>query len=384
MNDVLPDKTAKPRTELERLTDETLRVALAGSWRVARDMPSSAGIRDAVNRDARIRQVVFNTEELLEWDSSLLVFLRATLDLCLERGITVDKTALPEGVQRLLALAFAEPADEEARRSPPQQTLLGRIGASTVLFADSAAAMLSFIGEASFSFMLVLLGRARLRGSDLWRLIQECGVQALPIVTLISVLVGLILAFVGAVQLRLFGAEIYIADLVAIGMAREMGAMMAAIIMAGRTGAAYAAQLGAMQVNEEIDAMRTLGISPMEMLVLPRIMALIVMMPLLCIYADLAGMLGGGLIAATMLDLPIAQYVRQTQQAIDLNDLLLGIFKSGFFGVLIASSGCLRGMECGRSASSVGLATTSAVVTAIVAIVVTDGLFAVITNVLGI
>jgi phospholipid/cholesterol/gamma-HCH transport system permease protein len=384
MSDVLHDKTAGPRADFKRLADETLLIGVAGSWRVARDMPSSAGIRDLVNGDSRIRQVVFNTEGLTYWDSSLLVFLRGAIDLCQESEIAVDRTGLPDGVQRLLALASAAPANEEAQRSTSHKTLLGRIGASTVLFADSAAAMLSFVGEASVAFIQVLLGRARFRGSDLWRLIQECGVQALPIVTLISVLVGLILAFVGAVQLELFGAEIYIADLVAIGMAREMGAMMAAIIMAGRTGAAYAAQLGAMQVNEEIDAMRTLGISPMEMLVLPRIVALVLMMPLLCMYADVAGMLGGGLIAVTMLDLPIVQYVRQTQQAIDLNDLLLGILKSGVFGVLIASSGCLRGMECGRSASSVGLATTSAVVTAIVAIVVIDGLFAVITDVLGI
>ena len=156
--------------------------------------------------------------------------------------------------------------------------------------------MVSFLGETSLAFIRLFTGKARFRRVDLVLFIQECGAQALPIVSLISVLVGLILAFVGAVQLRLFGAQIYVADLVGIGMTREMGAMMSAIIMAGRTGAAYAAQLGTMQVNEEIDALETLGLSPVEFLVLPRTLALILMMPLLCLYADFMGILGGGFI----------------------------------------------------------------------------------------
>jgi phospholipid/cholesterol/gamma-HCH transport system permease protein len=201
---------------------------------------------------------------------------------------------------------------------------------------------------------------------------------------LISVLVGLILAFVGAVQLQQFGAQIFVADLVAIAMTREMGAMMAAIIMAGRTGAAFAAQLGTMQVNEEIDALKTLGISPIEFLVLPRMTALILMLPLLTIYADVLGIIGGAIVGILMLDLSPILYWNQTVQAVTLNDVLLGVGKSAVFGVLIALSGCLRGIQSGRSASAVGVAATSAVVTAIVLIVVFDGIFAVIANVLGI
>jgi phospholipid/cholesterol/gamma-HCH transport system permease protein len=182
----------------------------------------------------------------------------------------------------------------------------------------------------------------------------------------------------------MFGAQIYIANLVGIAMTREMGAMMAAIIMAGRTGAAFAAQLGTMQVNEEIDALKTLGVSPMEFLVLPRMLALVLMMPLLCLYADLLGMLGGALVSVGAFDVTLIQYATQTQATITLTHVAIGVFKSVIFGIVIALSGCLRGMQCGRSATEVGYAATSAVVTAIVWIIALDGLFAVMTNVLGI
>ena len=188
---------------------------------------------------------------------------------------------------------------------------------------------------------------------------------------------------VGAIQLRQFGAQIYIADLVAIGMAREMGAMMAAIIMAGRTGAAFAAQLGTMQVNEEIDALKTLGLSPMEFLVLPRMLALAVMMPLLAIYADLLGMLGGAAVGLGMLDLGAAEYYARTAEAVSLADVAAGLIKASVFGVLVAVAGCLRGIQCGRSSAAVGAATTSAVVTGIVFIIVSDATMTVLFDILG-
>ncbi len=243
--------------------------------------------------------------------------------------------------------------------------------------------MLEFLGELTLSVGRLLRGQAQFRRVDLWRTVQECGANALPIVTLISLLVGMILAFVGAVQLEQFGAEIYVANLVGLAMAREMGAMMTAIIMAGRTGAAFAAQLGTMTVNEEIDALRTLGISPMEFLVLPRMLALIVMMPLLCLYADLVGMIGGLIVGVGMLDITFVEYFNQTVEAVGLNDIAMGVIKSAVFGVLVALSGCMRGMQSGRSASAVGVAATSAVVTAIVFIIVTDAVFAVVTNIIG-
>jgi phospholipid/cholesterol/gamma-HCH transport system permease protein len=224
----------------------------------------------------------------------------------------------------------------------------------------------------------------RFRAIDLFLLIQQCGAQALPIVTLISFLVGVILAFVGAVQLKQFGAQIYVADLVGIAMVREMGAMMTGIIMAGRTGAAFAAQLGTMKVTQELDAFTTMGFSPLEFLVLPRVIALVLMMPLLCLYSDFVGVLGGAAIGVGMLDLSWTTYFRETTHAIDLTDLFGGVFKSSVYGLLIALSGCLRGIQCGNSSSAVGDAATSAVVTGIVAIVAACGVFAVVFYVLGI
>jgi phospholipid/cholesterol/gamma-HCH transport system permease protein len=251
-------------------------------------------------------------------------------------------------------------------------------------FVDGGREMLAFTGEATLSLGRMLTGRARYRGVDLWLAVQETGANALPIVTLISVLVGMILAFVGAVQLREFGAGIYVADLVGLAMAREMGAMMTAIIMAGRTGAAFAAQIGTMRVNQEVDALTTLGFSPMDFLVLPRMLALAFMMPLLCIYADVLGILGGALVGVGMLDLTAALYWEQTVDALDLVDFAVGLVKATAFGVLVAMAGCLRGVQCGTSSASVGLAATSAVVTAIVAIIVTDAIFTVLFDVMGI
>ncbi|MDB4444475.1 ABC transporter permease, partial [bacterium] len=213
---------------------------------------------------------------------------------------------------------------------------------------------------------------------------QECGIDALPIVSLISLLVGLILAFIGAVQLMMFGAQIYVASLVGISMVRVMGAIMAGIIMAGRTGAAFAAQLGTMQVNEELDALKTMGVEPMEFLVLPRMLALTLMMPLLCLYADLMGILGGLIVGVGLLDLNMAEYINQTKESVSLNHFWVGLFHSLVFGILVALSGCLRGMQCGRSASAVGAAATSAVVTGIVSIVVATAIITLLCNVLGI
>ena len=193
----------------------------------------------------------------------------------------------------------------------------------------------------------------------------------------------MIQAFVGGSQLALFGAQVFVANLVAIGMLREMGAMMAALIMAGRTGAAYAAELGTMQVNEEIDALRTLGISPMEFLVLPRLLAFTLMMPLLAVYANLAGILGGAAIGIGVLGIYPATYYEQSLQFVRLQDVGVGLAKAVVFGLLVAAAGCLRGIRSGRDAAAVGAATTSAVVSGIVAVIVADCLINVVCYALG-
>src|SRR5256886_1918414 len=243
------------------------------------------------------------------------------------------------------------------------------------------ADVLAFIGEACVGLLRLLTGRARFQRSELLRVAQEVGAQALPIVSLITFLVGVILAYVGAVQLRAFGAQAYVADLVSVAMTREMGAMMTAIVMAGRTGAAFAAELGTMQVNDEIDALTTFGVPPMEFLVLPRMVALAVMMPLLCLYADLLGFLGGAAVGVGLLQLGGLEYYQRSVQAITLDDFAAGLIKASVFGVLVAIAGCLRGMQSGRSSGAVGAATTSAVVTGIVLIIVSDAVLTVLFDV---
>jgi phospholipid/cholesterol/gamma-HCH transport system permease protein len=281
-------------------------------------------------------------------------------------------------------LAEAVPERAGARQGVVVPWWLARIGTAVLNAREPVLEMLGFIGQVTQALGRLARGKARFRVTDLMLLIQQAGAEALGIITLISFLVGLILAFVGAVQLQQFGAAIYVANLVGIAMVREMGAMMAGIVMAGRTGAAYAAQLGTMKVTQEVDALTTMGISPLDFLVLPRMIALCLMMPLLCLYADLVGILGGGAVGVGMLHLAPLVYYNQTAGAVTVGDLVGGVFKASVYGVLIAISGCLRGMQCGNSSSAVGDAATSAVVTGIVFIICACGLFAVVFYVLGI
>jgi phospholipid/cholesterol/gamma-HCH transport system permease protein len=349
---------------------DTLLVKLSGEWKITEALPSTSDVEKSLDSAKGIRRLAVDAKDLGGWDSGLLTFLIKVFEACSKAKIEVAKDGLPEGVRRLIDLATAVPEREGARKEAKKEAFFAMVGGEAVAFYRSFLEMLGFLGESSVAFTRLLRGKASFRRSDLTLLLQECGGQALPIVSLISLLVGLILAFVGAIQLKLFGAQVYVADIVAIAMVRVMGAIMTGIIMAGRTGAAFAAQIGTMQVNEEIDALETMGISPVEFLVLPRMIALIVMMPLLCLYADLMGILGGLIVGVGMLDINPIEYLNRTQETLTLTTLWIGLFHSAVFGVLVALSGCLRGMQCGRSASDVGYAATSAVVTGIISIIV--------------
>ena len=379
------EKTSNPcELSFEKQAEDTLLVKLKGSWTIDQQLPSVKEIGQQVESDPTIKQIAFDAGQLSDWDSGLLSFLTKIINHGSANNITVNQEGLSEGIQKLLGLAFAVPERKGARKETVHEPLLERIGASSIATAQASIDTISFIGETFLALLKLFAGKARYQRSDLILTIQQCGVQALPIVSLISVLVGLILAFIGAVQLMMFGAQIFVADLVGIAMVRVMGAVMVGVIMAGRTGAAFAAQIGTMQVNEEIDALQTLGISPMEFLVLPRMLALILMMPLLVVYADLMGILGGFIVGVGMLDITVTQYVNQTINALNLYHFFIGLIHAVVFGVLIALAGCLRGIQCGRSASAVGRATTSAVVTSIVAIVVATAIITILANLLGI
>lgn len=359
-------------------------VRLTGTWQIGEDLPQAEGLLGQIETEPGVQRVAFDTQDLEGWDSGLLTFVLKVMDQLQTRDIVAQKEGLPEGVQRLLDLATAVPEKKDAGQREKQPSFLDKVGTEALRFVSSTGELIGFVGEAWLATGKLFVGKASFRPSDMALFLQQSGAEALPIVSLISLLVGLILAFVGMIQLKIFGAEVYVADLVGIAMVREMGAIMTGIIMAGRTGAAFAAQLGTMQVNEEIDALHTLGVKPMEFLVLPRMLALTLMVPLLCMYAGLMGVLGGWIVAVPLYGIGSTTYVHRVMAAVGLSDLFIGLFMGLVFGILVALSGCLRGMQCGRSASAVGDAATSAVVTGIVAIIVATAVITVLCDVVGI
>ena len=299
-------------------------------------------------------------------------------------AVETDLQGLPAGMRGLVDLSLAVPARGDRGRDDTTEDVVTLIGQSAMQVVHSLSETNLFLGQSLQSLWRFMRGRANFLRSDVMLFMQTTGPQALPIVGIINVLLGVILGFMGAVQLQQFGAQIYVADLVALGQTREIAPMMTAIVMAGRTGAAYAAQLGTMQVNEEVDALKTFGFAPMDFLVLPRMLALMLMFPLLVLYADALGIFGGYLVGVGVLDLSTTEYIEQTRHAIDMTDVALGVVKGSVFGILVAVTGCMHGMRSGRSASAVGDATTNAVVSGIIAIIFMTAVFAVLTNVLKI
>lgn len=364
-------------------TDGVLVVTLAGNWLERSALPDVSAVEQALGR-GQATALEFEAKNLEGWDSALLVRILALHDLCAKRHVEFRATTLPGSLAKLIALAQAVPEKKDAARRVETPGFLQRVGESGLEVWTGGQAMLSFLGANVMALVNLVRGKAQFRWLDMLQVMQECGPRALGIVALINFLIGLILAFVGATELARFGASIYTADLVAVATVREMGCIMTGIILCGRTGAAFAAQLGTMKVNQEIEAFQTFGISPTEFLVLPRMLALILMMPLLCIFADLIAIAGGFLVSTLLLDVSPVVYLDRTVASINLAGFLLGIFKGSFFGVIVALTGCLRGMQCGTNAAAVGLATTSAVVTGITWIIASDGLFAVICNALNI
>jgi phospholipid/cholesterol/gamma-HCH transport system permease protein len=326
----------------------------------------------------------YEAANLGAFDSMLPAFLLARI-----RGSAKDNTGnpsldgLPDDLHGLMELALSVPEESEAKTKTAETTELGKLGTHSLNAWRGFMGVAEFTGLSLCSLARFLTGRARFRGDEFWGIVQQCGAGALPIVSLISFLIGLILAFVGNVQLANFGASLYVADLVGIAMVREMGVVMTAIIMSGRTGAAFAAHIGSMKANQEIDALRTFGFNPFDFLVLPRILALVLMMPLLTMYANCIGILGGMLVGSAV-GIPPVLYWHETLTVVTMENAFLGVFKSVFFGVVIAVSGCLQGMNAESSSAGVGKATTRAVVASITAIIVLDSAFAAIFTILDI
>lgn len=350
---------------------------LAGDWR--RGGPDVEITGEALGKAVER----YEAKDLGAFDSMLPAFLLAHLRAHPPaQGTESCFEGLPPNLRGLLELALAVPEEIVASSgaAPPFTVRLGKL---SMRAWQSTQDVIAFVGQCSLSVGRLMSGRARFRTPDLWLCVQECGIEALPIVTLISFLIGMILAFVGNAQLTNFGANLLVADLVAIAMVREMGVVMTAIIMSGRTGAAFAAHIGSMNANEEIDALRTSGFDPFDYLVLPRLLALVLMMPLLTIYSNVVGILGG-MMVGSMVGIPSVLFWNETLLSVNLTNSSLGVIKSVFFGAAIAISGCMQGMRAGRSSAAVGEATTHAIVAAITWVVVLDSAFAAVFTLLNI
>jgi phospholipid/cholesterol/gamma-HCH transport system permease protein len=372
------------RLQFAQARDGTLVLRISGAWVLGQPLPPADAFERILASKPDAKKVAFDTTGLADWDTTVVTFLKRVSEVATDKGVEQDRSGLPKGVQQLLGLAEAVPEKKDAKRTSESGNLLTKVGLATTGYLSGIHGTLSFIGESTFALGRGFSGRTSYRKADFALLLQQAGIDALPIVALVNFLLGLILAFVAAIQLQQFGAEIYVADLVGIAMVRDMAALMTGIIMAGRSGAAFAAEIGSMNSNQELDALQTTGISPIDFLVLPRVWALVVMMPLLVLFADLMGIMGGVVVGLGMLNLSWTAYWQQTVGAVTITHLVSGVFKGFVYGLLVAVAGCLRGMQAGRSALAVGGAATSAVVTGIVWIIVACGIFQFVSFVMGI
>lgn len=362
---------------------QTLLVKLAGDWQISAGLLSITEITAQFTSHPDIRQINLSVSKELQWDSGLIAFLFKLVRECEQKKIQVDCKDLPPGAQKLLELAL-KGHEKNILPQEARDSWVEKAGDKVLEFYQSLRSMLDFLGDVTVSFGRVITGKTYFRWDDFMLIVQRCGVDTLILVCLISLLVGMILAFVGSIQLKIFGAQIFIADIVGISMVRVLSAVMTGIIISGRIGASFAAELGMMESTEEIDALKTLGVSPVEFLVIPRVLALVMMMPILTIYADMMGILGGFIIAVGMLRLNPIEYLNHTRVAVQLSSVWIGLIHSIVFGVIIAVSGCWRGINCQRNAAGVGMATTSAVVTSITGIVIATAIITFICQVLGI
>lgn len=361
---------------------DTTRLILSGDWTIGNpevNLPDGENWLD--RRDLKV--IVFDAQKLGRWDSSFLVYLADLRRKVMPRSIRFDDEGIPVTARRLLELL---PEKEAASPLIPARRLglIEIIGLTAISTWSELTAITALLGGLILQAGSAVLGRARMRRTDLLSCLYDAGVASLPMVALVNVLIGAILAFVGAIELRRFGADIYIANLVGIAQVREMAPVMTAIVMAGRTGGAYAAEIASMQGSNELDALCVLGIPIQEYLILPRVLALTLMTPILYLYGSFVGILGGFAVAVSMLNMSPELFITQVRDAVTVSQVIFGLLKTVAFGALIAIAGCRIGLTAGRSTTDVGHAATHAVVVGIVGVIMVDAVFAVCANALGI
>jgi phospholipid/cholesterol/gamma-HCH transport system permease protein len=352
----------------------------AGELRFRQCFASWQGVRELAQPAPRRMQLDLSGVDHLDGAATaLLLDLKREIDAS---GATSEIVGASESVRAMLELYGAHPPQPSQKEPPTHIGILDQIGRETLKVVREQNA-LDFVGDVALAGVQALRRPRLINWSDVPRLMERAGADGLPIVVMINFLVGLVTAFQAAIQLKQFGANIFVADLVGLSVTRELAPLMTAIIVAGRSGAAFSAELGTMRVSEEIDALRTLGLDPYHFLVFPRVVALVLVVPLLTILADVVAIAGGLLVAMLSLDLTINAYLIETQQAVQLWDVFSGLVKTVFFAGGIALIACQRGLATSGGAEGVGRATTSAVVTSLFAIVLGDAFFTVLFNAIG-
>ncbi len=363
-----------------------LQLELSGDWIRDEQFPDKMDndLQAILCASSEIHSVQVNMQKVTAWNSALLTSIVSLNELCQKHDVDIDTRQMPDEMIRLLKLAMDVDARDSRKYQGQRSTFLYTVGNNAINAVKEVGDVMAFLRDVSIAFFNLLRGKSVYRSADTWLIMQQTGAEALPIVSLLNFLVGAILGYIGAMQLEKFGAEIFIGDMVGVSMTREIAAIITAIIMAGRSGAAFAAQLGTMKVNEEIDALKSMGLSPIEFLVLPRMIGMMLMMPLLAVYAVFMGVFGGALVAYAVLNITLEQYLEVVIKSVSLNDLVVGIIMSVVFGSIVAVIGCQKGISCGKTAEAVGASTTSAVVTATVIIFVSAALLTVLFGVMGI
>lgn len=362
LNDTMAHKGEKAIFELKALENGTATAIFSGKWSHSPALEFKLPIH--------IKNVNVNVERLEEWDDTFVAQIFKLRKKCTASGIAFDDSALPEGARKLLDLAFSAPSRENIPKKSKRMRLLERLGHKSEDMAKATRTGLHFTGALTVAFMRMMVGKASIRMRDVVQELYKAGPGAFFIVSLIGFLEGVILAFIGSIPLKWFKAEVYVASFIGIGLLRLLGAVMSGSVMAGRSGAAYAAELGTMKVNEEIDALETMGISPMEYLVLPRFLGLTIMMPFIALISNTFGIIGGLCVSTFYLDIPLVEFWTKLIETTRVCDLIIGIITSFVFGMLIAICGCLRGLRCGRDSEAVGLATTASMVSSIICMVI--------------
>jgi len=373
MNTLPPGPPAQ-LTLLAPSADQPARLQLSGRLDVYSIGPVWHGARDALARFARDRLVI-DAAAVSYCDGAGIAMLLDLLRQPRAAGASVSVEHLQPRFQALLAQFEPAAFRQVPHRPVRHRSLAERLGRDAAQMGRNLYEVVAFIGESTAGMARALSRPRHVRWGDTLLVAQRIGVEGLPIVSLVGFLMGVILAFQSAIALRKFGAEILVADLLGISLMRELGPLMTAILLAGRTGAAFAAEIGTMKVNEEVDALTTMGLDPVPFLVVPRLLAAVSMTPLLSLYATLIGIGGGGLVLLSF-DIPFALYRKELFNFVTMNDFLGGMAKTVVFGSIVGCVGCLRGLQTRSGAAAVGLSATSAVVTAIVLIVAADGIFA--------